>query len=67
LPVSAQECAASATMDADPVSTEATDLATAMSPLATRATSTVTRVPPASSFDSSGAPSAMPSRSMLKF
>src|SRR3954452_15301479 len=40
-PVSAQECAASATMDADPVSAAAIDFARASSPLATSATSTV--------------------------
>jgi len=41
LPVSAQECAASATMDADPVSIAATDLATAIRRFAPNATSTV--------------------------
>src|ERR1700752_2642550 len=42
LPASAQECAASASIDADPVTTAATDLARARTTLTTRATSTVT-------------------------
>lgn len=42
MPVSAQECAASAVSDADPVTTAATDLATATRRLAPSATSTVT-------------------------
>ena len=41
MPVSAHECAASATMDADPVTAAATDLAIASSALAVSATSTV--------------------------
>ena len=41
LPASAQECAASATSDADPVSAAATDFAAAMSTLTPKATSTV--------------------------
>lgn len=41
-PVSAHECADSATIDADPVSTAATVFAAAISPFARRATSTVT-------------------------
>jgi len=41
LPVSAQECAASATMDAEPVSAAAQDLAIATSRLALNAISTV--------------------------
>lgn len=45
MPVSAQEWAASATIEAEPVSMAATVLATAMSPLATSATSTVSRLP----------------------
>jgi hypothetical protein len=44
LPASAQECAASATIDAEPVITAATVLATAMSRLAPKATRTVTRL-----------------------
>src|SRR4029079_11474755 len=40
-PVSAQECAASASIDADPVRTAATDFATPTRTLAPRATSTV--------------------------
>lgn len=45
LPVSAHECAASATIEAEPVSAAATDLATAMRALAARAMMTVNRVP----------------------
>jgi hypothetical protein len=41
LPESAHECAASATSDADPVSTAAADFATAIRTLAVKATSTV--------------------------
>src|SRR5512132_661439 len=44
LPVSAQEGAASASIDADPVTTAATDLATATRRLATKATRTVVRL-----------------------
>jgi hypothetical protein len=44
LPVSAHECAASATSDADPVTVAATDFATATSTLAPKATSTVVRL-----------------------
>jgi hypothetical protein len=44
LPVSAHECAASATSDADPVSTAAPDFATAITRLAVKATRTVTRL-----------------------
>jgi hypothetical protein len=44
LPVSAHECAASATSDADPVSTAAADFATAISRLAVKATRTVVRL-----------------------
>ena len=44
LPVSAHECAASATSDADPVTVAATDFATATSALAPNATSTVVRL-----------------------
>src|SRR5580765_1132658 len=44
LPVSAQECAASARSDADPVTTAATDFATATSKLAAKATRTVVRL-----------------------
>ncbi len=46
MPVSAQECAASATIDADPLSSAAADLASAMSPLATSATTTVRTLSP---------------------
>ena len=46
LPVSAQECAASATMDADAVSEAATVLATAISRFATNATITVITLSP---------------------
>ena len=49
LPVSAQECAASATIDADPDSTAATVLATATHRFATNATSTVRLLSPAGS------------------
>ena len=50
MPASAQECAASASIDADPVSAAATDFATAMSMLAPNATRTVIRLsdPPVS-------------------
>src|SRR6185369_14497209 len=41
LPASAHECAASATIDADPVTTAAADFAIAMRMLAAKATSTV--------------------------
>ena len=41
LPVSAQECAASATIDADPLNAAATDLAIAMSMFAAKASNTV--------------------------
>ncbi len=41
LPVSAQECAASASIEAEPVSTAATDLATATSRFAAKAITTV--------------------------
>ena len=44
MPASAQECAASATSEADPVTTAAIDLATAMSRFAANATMTVTRL-----------------------
>ena len=44
MPASAQECAASATSDADPVTAAATDLATAISRLAPNATITVSRL-----------------------
>src|SRR4029077_11056761 len=44
LPVSAQECAASARIDADPVTTAATDFATATRRLAAKATRTVVRL-----------------------
>ncbi len=44
LPVSAHECAASATSDANPVSTAAADFATAISRLAVKATRTVVRL-----------------------
>ena len=44
LPESAHECAASATSDADPVTTAAADFATAIRTLAPRATSTVVRL-----------------------
>src|SRR6266540_6388594 len=44
LPVSAQECAASASSDADPVTTAATDFATATRRLAAKATRTVVRL-----------------------
>ena len=54
MPVSAQECAASASMEADDVSEAATDLAMAISRLATNATITViTLSPPASSASGS--------------
>src|SRR6478672_792989 len=46
LPASAHECAASATIDADPVMTATTDFARAMSALATNATITVRRLSP---------------------
>ena len=44
MPESAHECAASATSDADPVTTAAADFATAIRTLAPRATSTVVRL-----------------------
>lgn len=44
MPVSAHECAASATIDADPVMAAATDLATAISRLAVKAMITVIRL-----------------------
>jgi hypothetical protein len=44
LPESAHECAASASSDADPVTTAAAVFATAMSTLAPKATSTVIRL-----------------------
>ncbi|CAM4048858.1 hypothetical protein TSST111916_19750 [Tsukamurella strandjordii] len=44
MPASAQECAASATIAAEPVIPAATDFATAMSTFAARATSTVTKL-----------------------
>lgn len=44
MPESAHECAASATSDADPVTTAAADFATATSTLAPKATSTVVRL-----------------------
>src|SRR5690349_20719954 len=44
LPVSAQECAASASIDADPVTTAATDLATATTKFAAKAIRTVVRL-----------------------
>jgi hypothetical protein len=62
LPVSAQECAASASIDAEAVTTAANDLATAMRRLAPNATSTVRRLsdsPPDPTLVSvAGAPSA---------
>ena len=45
LPVSAQECAASASIDADPVTSAATDFATAMRRFAPNAMRTVVRLP----------------------
>ena len=54
MPVSAHECAASATSDADPVTTAATDLATAISMLAPKATSTVVRLSDAPGSRSKG-------------
>jgi len=60
LPASAQECAASASSEAEPVMTAAADLASAMSRLAANATTTVTKLP-----DPSGPPpAAPPSRSV---
>src|SRR5215203_1356440 len=44
LPVSAQECAASASIDDDPVTTAATDFATATRRLAAKAMRTVVRL-----------------------
>jgi hypothetical protein len=44
LPVSAQECAASASIDADPVTTAATDFATATRRVAAKATRIVVRL-----------------------
>ena len=44
LPVSAQECAASASIDADPVTTAAADFATATRRLAAKATRIVVRL-----------------------
>ncbi len=54
LPVSAHECAASATNDADPVTTAATDFATAISTLAPKATRTVVRLSDAAGSRSKG-------------
>ncbi|WP_293781600.1 hypothetical protein [uncultured Aeromicrobium sp.] len=45
MPVSAQEWAASATIDAEPVSAAASDLATATARLAEKAMTTVSRLP----------------------
>ena len=44
MPESAHECAASATSDADPVTTAAADFATATRTLAPKATSTVVKL-----------------------
>ena len=68
LPESAHECAASATSDADPVTTAAADFATAIRTLAVKATSTVVRLsdvlePRSNGTDTNGSrdPRAVPS------
>ena len=68
MPESAHECAASATSDADPVTTAAADFAAATRTLAPKATSTVVRLsdalePRSNGTDMSGSrdPRAIPS------